>query len=168
MPGSTFFTHTFCVGLQTRKGPNMALWTYVAMRLSTPDRRDITSGRPLGISECILLSSKCGFLTGEKPDINVLLHRETQIERKLRSCIAQVQASLTRLGLLVLLSVPVRMLAQTSVQPGTFGVKLSGFENLVGGGATFGRGGGAGRSTASESEATPQYKTPSPTARSAP
>jgi hypothetical protein len=86
-----------------------------------------------------------------------------QIVRKLRSCIAQFQASLTCLGLFVLLSVPIRTFAQTSVQPGTFGVKLSGFENLVGGGATFGPGGGASGSTESEIDVTPQYKTVSGT-----
>jgi len=48
-------------------------------------------------------------------------------------------ALLTYLGLLVSLTVPIRMVAQTSVQPGTFGVKLSGYENLVGGGASVGR-----------------------------
>ncbi len=69
----------------------------------------------------------------------------------------------TYLGLLVSLTVPIRMFAQTSVQPGTFGVKLSGFENLVGGGATFGRGEGVGGSTESEIEVTPQYKTASGT-----
>jgi hypothetical protein len=78
-------------------------------------------------------------------------------------CIAQLHASLTCLGLLVLLIVPIRMFAQTSVQPGTFGVKLSGYENLVGGGATVARGGGAGGSTESEIEVTPQYKTSSGT-----
>ena len=56
------------------------------------------------------------------------------------------------------------MFAQTSVQPGTFGVKLSGYENLVGGGASVGRGGGAGGSTESEIEVTAQYKTSSGTA----
>src|SRR5258708_33628504 len=69
----------------------------------------------------------------------------------------------TYLGLLVSLTVPIGMFAQTSVQPGTFGVKLSGFENLVGGGATFGRGEGVGGSTESEIEVTPQYKTASGT-----
>jgi hypothetical protein len=72
-------------------------------------------------------------------------------------------ALLTYLGLLVSLTVPIRMVAQTSVQPGTFGVKLSGYENLVGGGASVGRGGGAGGSTESEVEVTPQYKTSSGT-----
>ena len=86
-----------------------------------------------------------------------------QIVRKLHSCIAQFQGSLTCLGLFVLLSVPIRAFAQASVQPGTFGVKLSGFENLVGGGATFGPGGGAGGSTESEIDFTPQYKTVSGT-----
>jgi hypothetical protein len=86
-----------------------------------------------------------------------------QIVRKLHSCIAQFQGSLTCLGLFVLLSVPIRAFAQASVQPGTFGVKLSGFENLVGGGATFGPGGGAGGSTESEIDVTPQYKTVSGT-----
>jgi hypothetical protein len=86
-----------------------------------------------------------------------------QILRKLHSCIAQFQASLTCLGLFVLLSVPIRTFAQASVQPGTFGVKLSGFENLVGGGATFGLGGGASGSTESEIDVTPQYKTVSGT-----
>lgn len=42
-------------------------------------------------------------------------------------------------------------------------MKLSGFENLVGGGATFGPGGGAGGSTESEIDVTPQYKTVSGT-----
>src|SRR5260370_33941418 len=78
-------------------------------------------------------------------------------------CIAQFHASLTCLGLLVLLTVPIRMFAQTSVQPGTFGVKLSGFENLVGGGASVGPGEGAGGRTESEIEVTPQYKTSSGT-----
>ena len=86
-----------------------------------------------------------------------------QIVRKLHSCIAQFQGSLTCLGLFVLLSVPIRAFAQASVQPGTFGVKLSGFENLVGGGATFGPGGGASGSTESEIDVTPQYKTVSGT-----
>jgi len=72
-------------------------------------------------------------------------------------------ALLTYLGLLVSLTVPIRMVPQTSVQPGTFGVKLSGYENLVGGGASVGRGGGAGGSTESEVEVTPQYKTSSGT-----
>src|SRR6267378_770130 len=72
-------------------------------------------------------------------------------------------ALLTYLGLVVSLTVPIRMFAQTSVQPGTFGVKLSGFENLVGGGATFGLGEGTGGSTESEIEVTPQYKTSSGT-----
>src|SRR5260370_8254078 len=83
-------------------------------------------------------------------------------------CIAQFHASLTCLGLLVLLTVPIRMFAQTSVQSGTFGVKLSGFENLVGGGASVGPGGGAGGSTESEIEVTPQYKTSSATVFAAP
>ena len=39
------------------------------------------------------------------------------------------------LGLLVSLTAPIRMFAQTSPQPGMFGVKLSGIENLVSGGA---------------------------------
>jgi len=78
-------------------------------------------------------------------------------------CLARFCAALTCLGLLVLLSIPNRMFAQTSVQPGTFGVKLSGFENLVGGGATFGLGEGTGGSTESEIEVTPQYKTASGT-----
>ena len=54
------------------------------------------------------------------------------------------------------------MLAQTSVQPGTFGVKLSGFENLVGDGATFGPGGGAGGSTESEIEVRSQVDVATP------
>src|SRR5258708_10235458 len=77
-----------------------------------------------------------------------------------RPCrISPFHALLTYLGLLVSLTCPIRMFAQTSVQPGTFGVKLSGYENLVGGGASVGRGGGAGGSTESEVEVTPQYKT---------
>ena len=70
---------------------------------------------------------------------------------------------LTCVGLIVFLAIPVQMFAQTSVQPGTFGVKVSGFENLVGGGASTGSGGGAGGSTESEIDVTPQYKTSSGT-----
>jgi hypothetical protein len=77
--------------------------------------------------------------------------------------VAPVHALLTYLWWLVLLTVPARILAQTSVQPGQFGVKLSGFENLVGGGASSGPGGGAGGSSESEIELTPQYKTSSGT-----
>jgi hypothetical protein len=77
--------------------------------------------------------------------------------------ISPFHALLTYLGLLVSLTCPIRMFAQTSVQPGTFGVKLSGYENLVGGGASVGPGGGAGGSTESEIEVTPQYKTSSGT-----
>ena len=81
-----------------------------------------------------------------------------------RPCrVSPFHALLTYLGLLVSLTGPIRMFAQTSVQPGTFGVKLSGFDNLVGGGASVGPGGGAGGSTESEVEVTPQYKTPSGT-----
>ena len=62
-----------------------------------------------------------------------------------RPCrVSPFHALLTYLGLLVSLTCPIRMFAQTSVQPGTFGVKLSGYENLVGGGASVGPGGGAG------------------------
>ena len=78
-------------------------------------------------------------------------------------CIAPFRALLICLGLLFPLTIPTRTLAQTSVQPGAFGVKPSGFENLVGGGASTGRGGGAGGSTESEIEITPQYKTTSGT-----
>jgi hypothetical protein len=81
-----------------------------------------------------------------------------------RPCrVSPFHALLTYLGLLVSLTCPIRMFAQTSVQPGTFGVKLSGYENLVGGGASVGPGGGAGGSTESEIEVTPQYKTSSGT-----
>jgi hypothetical protein len=67
------------------------------------------------------------------------------------------------LGLLFPLTISTPILAQTSVQPGSFGVKLSGFENLVGGSASTGSGGGAGGSTETEIEVTPQYKTSSGT-----
>src|SRR5260221_13170493 len=77
--------------------------------------------------------------------------------------VSRFHSLLAYLGLLVSLMVPIRMFAQTSVQPGTFGVKLSGYENLVGGGASVGPGGGAGGRTESEIEVTPQYKTSSGT-----
>lgn len=66
----------------------------------------------------------------------MILHRPCRV--------SPYHALLTYLGLLVSLTGPIRMFAQTSVQPGMFGVKLSGFENLVGGGASVGPGGGAG------------------------
>jgi hypothetical protein len=76
-----------------------------------------------------------------------------------RPCrVVPFHALLTYLGLLISLTIPIRMFAQTSVQPGNFGVKLSGFENLVGGGDSVGPGGGVGGSTESEIEITPQYK----------
>jgi hypothetical protein len=49
--------------------------------------------------------------------------------------------------------------SQTTVEPGKFGVKYSGFENLVTGEASQGQGAAAGGSTESEIEITPQYKT---------
>jgi hypothetical protein len=66
------------------------------------------------------------------------------------------------LGLLFPLTISTPILAQTSVQPGSFGVKLSGFENLVGGGASTGTA-GTGGSSESEIDVTPQYKTSSGT-----
>ena len=75
---------------------------------------------------------------------------------------APVLALMTHLGLLVLLTLPARTFAQTSVQPGQFGVKLSGFENLVGGSASTGTA-GTGGSSESEIDVTPQYKTSSGT-----
>jgi hypothetical protein len=59
---------------------------------------------------------------------------------------------------LFLLVIPERGCAQTTVEPGKFGVKYSGFENLVTGGASQGQGAAAGGSTESEIDITPQYK----------
>jgi hypothetical protein len=67
------------------------------------------------------------------------------------------------LGLFVQIALPIQSFGQTSVQPGNFGWKPSGFENLVIGGASQGRGGEAGVSSESEVELTPQYKTKSGT-----
>ena len=59
---------------------------------------------------------------------------------------------------LVSLAMQNRSLAQASADPGQFALKLSGFENLVGGSASTGRGGGVEGSSESEIEITPQYK----------
>jgi hypothetical protein len=67
------------------------------------------------------------------------------------------------LGLFCQLSLPMWTSAQTSAEPGQFRLKLSGFENLVVGGASQGRGGESGGSSESEIEFTPQYKTKSGT-----
>jgi hypothetical protein len=65
-----------------------------------------------------------------------------------------------RVVLLFALAAPAGAFAQTSDdQVGQLQWKLSGFENLVGGSATEGKGGAAGGSSESEIELTPQYKT---------
>jgi hypothetical protein len=64
--------------------------------------------------------------------------------------------------MLVLIAVPAQSFAQTSIEAGHFGVKWSGFTNLAAGDASQGQG-GAGASTESEIEVTPQYKTSSGT-----
>jgi hypothetical protein len=76
---------------------------------------------------------------------------------------ARFRAVLLRWGAFVLTAIPMWTFGQTSVQPGKFGWKPSGFENLVIGGASQGRGGEAGGSSESEVELTPQYKTKSGT-----
>jgi hypothetical protein len=76
---------------------------------------------------------------------------------------ARFRSVLLCCGFFVLTAIPVWTFAQTSVQPGKFGWKPSGFENLVIGGASQGRGGEAGGSSESEVELTPQYKTKSGT-----
>ncbi|MBB6143031.1 hypothetical protein HNQ77_000975 [Silvibacterium bohemicum] len=63
----------------------------------------------------------------------------------------------------VLAAIPICAFGQTSEQPGKFAWKPSGFENLVIGGASQGRGGEASGSSESEVELTPQYKTKSGT-----
>src|SRR5271155_2300621 len=67
------------------------------------------------------------------------------------------------LGLLIPMAFSSRAIAQTPVEPGQFQLKWSGFENLVGGGASQGEGGAFGGSSESEIELTPQYKTTSGT-----
>src|SRR5258708_29537830 len=65
-----------------------------------------------------------------------------------RPCrISPFHALLTYLGLLVSLTCPIRMFAQTSVQPGTFGVQLSRYENLLGVGSSVSPGGCPGWQT---------------------
>ncbi len=73
--------------------------------------------------------------------------------------VAPFRTPLVCLGLLVLLAVPSRTFAQTSADPGPFQLKLSGYENLVGGSASQGSGGAAAGSSESDIELTPQYKT---------
>src|SRR5271170_153779 len=64
------------------------------------------------------------------------------------------------LALLLILAVPTGAFAQTADdRQGQLQFKLSGFENLVGGSASEGKGGAAGGSSESEIELTPQYKT---------
>src|SRR5258708_17108847 len=110
--------------------------------------RDATSSLFVLFKKENTLISSCGWLR---------IGFWSSCRRHSRS-LARFSASFTCLGMLILLSTPIRMFAQTGVQPGTFGVKLSGFENLVGGGGTFVRGEGGGGSTESEIEVTPQYK----------
>ncbi len=76
---------------------------------------------------------------------------------------ARFRAVLLCWGAFVLTAIPMWTFGQTSVQPGKFGWKPSGFENLVIGGASQGRGGETGGSSESEVELTPQYKTKSGT-----
>lgn len=66
-------------------------------------------------------------------------------------------------GAFALVASPMFTFGQTIVPPGNFGWKPSGFENLVIGGASQGRGGETGGSSESEVELTPQYKTKSGT-----
>jgi hypothetical protein len=66
-------------------------------------------------------------------------------------------------GLLVTVGVPTSILAQASADPQPFQWKPSGFENLVGASSTVGPGAGAGGSTESEVELTPQFRTESGT-----
>jgi hypothetical protein len=61
------------------------------------------------------------------------------------------------------LAVPTQTLAQVGTESGPFQFKLSGFENLVGGGASTGQGGALAGSSESEIELTPQYKSTSGT-----
>jgi hypothetical protein len=69
----------------------------------------------------------------------------------------------TSAGLLAWILVPASVSAQTDADSKPFQWKPSGFENLVGASSTTGRDGGAGGSTESEVEFTPQYKTESGT-----
>lgn len=67
------------------------------------------------------------------------------------------------IGLFLQVTVSMSARAQMNVEPGKFGWKPSGFENLVIAGASQGRGGGFSGSTETEIELTPQYKTKSNT-----
>jgi hypothetical protein len=82
------------------------------------------------------------------------------------SCLAHI-GNLCRvllfIGLFIQASIPTPALAQMNVEPGKFGWKPSGFENLVAGGASHGKGEGFGVSSETEFELTPQYKTRSNT-----
>jgi hypothetical protein len=66
---------------------------------------------------------------------------------------------LTCLSLLVSLVIATPSFAQATPDAGPFQLKLSGFENLVGGSASEGKGGSAAGSSESELDLTPQYKT---------
>lgn len=90
-----------------------------------------------------------------------------QVRRKMgigvRDSRALLATQLLYLGLFLQLVIPMQTFGQMSVEPGKFGWKPSGFENLDTGGASQGRGGGFGGSSESEVELTPQFKTKSGT-----
>ena len=65
------------------------------------------------------------------------------INRDLDS-VASFRILLTSVGFVVSLVTPNRLFAQTSADPGPFQLKLSGYENLVGGSASQGSGSAAG------------------------
>lgn len=83
--------------------------------------------------------------------ISIVLRRES------------LQWALFFIGPFIQIAVSMPAHSQTSVGPGKFGWKPSGFENLVVGGASQGRGGGFTGSSETEIELTPQYRTRSNT-----
>jgi hypothetical protein len=99
-----------------------------------------------------------GFLNGR---------RAAEVQTSGPSSIVLDRESLWRalffIGLFIQMTVSMPAHAQMSVEPGKFGWKPSGFENLVVGGASQGRGGGFAGSSETEIELTPQYKTRSNT-----
>jgi hypothetical protein len=73
------------------------------------------------------------------------------INRDLDS-VASFRILLTCVGFVVSLATPNRLFAQTRADPGPFRLKLSGYENLVGGSASQGSGSAAVESSESDIE----------------
>lgn len=93
----------------------------------------------------------------------LMANRPAEIHSLGRSLIETYRKRLWRLilfiGLFLPLTASITVDGQTSVAPGKFGWKPSGFENSAVGGSSQGYGEGFGASSESEVEITPQYKT---------